>query len=304
MRFIPDKVAVKFARQALVLEKQSPGLLFGVGVVGVLGGTVLACRATLKLDQVLQEAQNDLNLAKSMQHEKYSEEDRSKDVAIIYTRTAVKVVKLYGPAIILEAASIGALAKSHNILTQRNAALTAAYVALDKGFREYRGRVVKKYGEQTDREFRYGHREEKIPSENPKEKPKTLSRVADGEPSIYARFFDPLSPSWNKEAEFNLIFLRCQQNYANDLLRSRGHLFLNEVYNMLGIPHSQAGAVVGWALLKGTGDNFVDFGIFEGDNQVARDFVNGREGAILLDFNVDGVIYDIIDDKAALTWQG
>jgi hypothetical protein len=120
--------------------------------------------------------------------------------------------------------------------------------------------------------------------------------VGPDDPSIYARFFDPTSPSWSKEPEYNLIFLKCQQNYANDLLKSRGHVFLNEVYDMLGMERSKAGAVVGWLLSKnGDTDNFVNFGVFDGREQVARDFVNGREGAILLDFSVDGVIYDGIE---------
>jgi hypothetical protein len=128
-------------------------------------------------------------------------------------------------------------------------------------------------------------------------KKKTVTRVGPDDPSIYARFFDPVSTSWSKNPEYNLIFLKCQQNYANDLLKARGHVFLNEVYDMLGLPRSQAGAVVGWILSKnGETDNFVNFGVFDGKEQVARDFVNGREGAILLDFNVDGVIYDKIDD--------
>ena len=90
-----------------------------------------------------------------------------------------------------------------------------------------------------------------------------------------------------------MLFLRTQQNYANDLLKARGHLFLNEVYSMLGIPHTSAGAIVWWTIGAG-GDNYVDFGIFTRDSQVVREFVNGYERSILLDFNVDGVIWDMI----------
>jgi hypothetical protein len=260
----------------------------------MVGSTVLACRSTLKLEEVLERTQSDLNTANTLEHREYSEEDRQKDKTIIYTRAAVDIGKLYAPSIALGLAGIACLTKSHNILEQRNAALTAAYVALDKGFKEYRARVVTKYGAQEDQEFRYGS--ERVQLEDPETGRKKTTVVANpGEPSIYARFFDELATEWQREPEYNLVFLKCQQAYANHLLQARGHVFLNEIYKSLGIPHSSAGAVVGWVL--GNGDNFIDFGIWDADNEKARDFVNGREGAILLDFNVDGVIYDLIDKK-------
>jgi Family of unknown function (DUF6353) len=304
MRFVSEAVARKIARNALIAQRNSPGVLFGAGVVGMVGSTVLACRATLKLDKVLDETASKLDTAKTLEHREYSEKDRSRDISLIYFQTGVKVVRLYSPAIVVGGLSIAALTSSHNILNRRNVALTAAYGALEKGFNEYRARVIDKYGEEADRDLRYGTEQVSIIDPDTKKK-KIVKRVGPGEPSIYARFFDNGSTSWNKEPEYNLIFLKCQQNYANDLLRSRGHVFLNEVYDMCGIPRSKAGAVVGWILSpNGATDNFVNFGVFDGRSEVARDFVNGREGAILLDFNVDGVIYDKIDGPVeALSWQ-
>ena len=213
-----------------------------------------------------------------------------------YSRAVVDVTKLYAPVVLVGAASIIALTGSHKILTSRNAALTAAYAALDKGFREYRHRVVKEFGPEVDQRLRYDTEERAVTQVTPdgsKKEVKVL-RAGPDNISIYARFFDDLCSSWSRTPEFNHLFLRCQQNYANDLLRSRGHIFLNEVYDMVGIERSKAGAVVGWVISKDGGDNYVDFGIFDGNNPRARDFVNGREGSILLDFNVDGVIYDKI----------
>jgi hypothetical protein len=296
MRFVPEVIGRTVARHNLQLQKASPQVLLGVGIVGMVGSTVLACRATLKVDTVLDEAKSKLDLAKNLEHEEYSEKDRSRDISLIYFQSGVKVARLYAPAVIVGVASIYALRTSHGILTRRNLALTAAYSALETGFDQYRARVVEKYGEDEDRNLRYGTREVEIvdPETNKKKK---VTRVSLEDPSIYARFFDSFSPSWNKEPEYNLVFLKCQQNYANDLLRSRGHVFLNEVYDMLGIPRSKAGAVVGWLLSPdGNTDNFVNFGVFDGREQVTRDFVNGLEGAILLDFNVDGVIYDKLDE--------
>jgi hypothetical protein len=292
MKFVPEVIGRHVARSSLHLQKASPQLLFGAGIVGMVGSTVLACRATLKMDEVLDDAKGKLGTAKSLQHREYSEKDRSRDVSLIYFQSGVKIARLYAPAIIVGGVSIYLLRTSNGILTKRNVALTAAYGALEKGFNEYRARVVDKYGEDEDRNFRYGTR--KVEVTDPKtQKTKTVTRVGTDDPSIYARFFDLHSSSWNKEPEYNLIFLKCQQNYANDLLRSRGHVFLNEVYDMCGIPRSKAGAVVGWLLsAEGETDNFINFGVFDGQSDAARDFVNGQEGAILLDFNVDGVIYD------------
>jgi hypothetical protein len=303
MNLVPEAIGRMIARQSLATQAHAPTILFGAGVVGVVGSTVLACRATLKLEDVLEQAQRDLNIAKRLEDDDYSEKDRQKDISLIYVQNAVKVARLYAPAVILGTASIAALTRSHNMLSQRNAALTAAYAALEKGFSDYRKRVVEKYGEEEDREFRYGTEIVEIVDPETKKKT-TIKRVGPEGASIYARFFDQFSPSWSKEPEYNLIFLKCQQNYANDLLRSRGHVFLNEVYDMLGIERSQAGAVIGWILSRhGDTDNYVNFGIFD-DNDAAIDFVNGREGSILLDFNVDGVIFDKIDrNREELSWQ-
>jgi Family of unknown function (DUF6353) len=303
MKLVPEVIGRTIARNTLLAQKNSPGVLLGVGIVGMVGSTVLACRATLKMDTVLDEAKEKLETARTLQHPEYSEKDRQRDVSLIYFQSGVKIVRAYAPAVIVGGVSIAALTYSHNILTRRNIALTAAYSALEKGFHEYRTRVVAKYGEEEDRNFRYGTREVEIVDDSGKKK--TVMRVLPGNPSIYARFFDPSSPSWNRDPEYNRTFLHCQQNYANDLLRSRGHIFLNEVYDMLGMERSKAGVVVGWIISRnGETDNHVDFGIFDAKTQQIRDFVNGFEGSILLDFNVDGVIYDKIEGSMEdLSWQ-
>ncbi len=296
MHLVPVAITQKFARTTLLAQKSSPEILLAAGIVGMVGSTILACRATLKMDTVLEESKEKLSTAKTLEleHEDYSEKDRQRDVSLIYYQTGIKVVKLYAPSIILGGLSIYALTTSHSIMTKRTVALTAAYGALEKGFNEYRSRVVEKYGEDEDREFRYGSQQ--IETVDPKTgKKKTVTRVGKDVPSIYAKFFDMSSTNWNREPEYNIMFLQCQQNYFNDLLHARGHLFLNEVYDMLGLEHTKAGAVVGWVLSKnGETDNFVNIGVFDGKTQQARDFVNGFEGAILLDFNVDGVILDLI----------
>jgi hypothetical protein len=285
----------KAGRPILTMQKYSPVLMFGAGIVGVAATVVLACRATLKLEGVLDEAQDLVDKAKTLEHSDYSERDRERDIALVYTKMAFKIVKLYSPAVATGVLAIGSLTGAHMVLSRRNVGLAAAFAALDKGFKEYRQRVIGEVGEDREREIRYGAVDREIVEET-KTGP-VVKGVRSFDPNVYspyARLFDEHNQNWQKNAEYNLLFVRAQQNYANDMLGARGHVFLNEVYDMLGIDHSSAGAVVGWVISKDGGDNFIDFGVFNPANERANDFVNGRERSILLDFNVDGVIYDKI----------
>lgn len=299
MKLIPNAVSMRFGRQILQLQKSSPQIAFAGGIAAGLGATVLACRATLRLSETLQDAEDLKEKATILYDDgksvSYTDKEYAKDLTVIKVKTILNVTKLYAPAAGLAMISVALLTGSHVTLNRRNASLTAAYASMDQAFQKYRSRVSEQLGEEADRDFRYGTREDKetVEGEDGKKKIVKHTRVADGEMSLYARFFDQMCPDWKPIAELNKIFLKAQQNYANDLLRARGHVFLNEVYDSLGLPRSQEGAVVGW-LLDG-GDGFVDFGVFDNlASEKVRDFVNGREHSILLDFNVDGVIFDKI----------
>lgn len=309
MKFIPDAVGRSVSGLILHGQKHSPTLLFGAGVVSMVGSTVLACRATLKLEEVVDKFQGDQRAAtgvRELHPDQYSEQDRKRDVAIIYARGARDVVKLYGPAILVGGIGVVCLTKSQSILKERNAALTAAYVAVNKAFEHYRERVVEKYGEDEDRSFRYGSEEIDVIDEETGKVISTI-RADPGDPSGYARWFDEDSTvnyTAPPHEEYNWIFLRNQQNWANDVLRARGHMILNDVYSLLGLEHTSAGAVVGWVYDRhnDVGDNYIDFGCWDQrDGNLPLDFFNGREGGILVDFNVDGPIWDLIDNRRTTT---
>lgn len=304
MKFLPQAISQTVARQGLKTAAASPKLLFVAGVGGMVASTVLACRATLKVSETLETAKADLAMSNQLMHLKdgdYTEQEHQKNVTVVYIRSAGKIVKLYGPSILLGVASIAVLTKSHNILAERNLALTAAYAAMEEAFGKYRGRVIEAYGEEVDERMRYDTETVEIIDG---ETGKIISQVRVGpdEPSMYARFFDEYCSSWSKDPEYNRTFLIHQQNYANDLLKVRGHVFLNEIYDVLGMERTRAGSVVGWIVSK-DGDNYIDFGIWNNDDSQIRDFVNGREGSILLDFNVDGIIWDKISEGERLQWQ-
>ena len=304
---LPSAFTRMAGSQSLAMQKNAPTILFAAGLVGSVASTVLACRATLKLEAVVDDAKKNLGVINAFKYDHptiddaaYSDQDRVHDTAIVYTRAAVDVIKLYGPAVIVGGLSIAALTKSHNILNDRVTALSAAYAAVSAGYESYRQKVIDKYGEEQDREFRQSR--DVVPLEGPDGKIIDQTVVSADGTSPYSKFFDEGSSNWSKNAEYNYAFLIHQQNWANDKLRAQGHLFLNEVYDSLGIPRTRAGSVVGWSF-SGKGDNYVDFGIFDGDKQT-RAFVNGLEGSVLLDFNVDGVILDYIDpEEAIVPWQ-
>ena len=303
-----QKMSRSFYKVGFQLKKHSPEILVTAGVIGGVASGVMACKATLKINEPLDEHKDTVERIHKAGETgvteaglEYSEEDEKKDLTIAYIQTGVKLVKLYAPSIIIGGLSISAIFAGNNILRKRNIALAAAYATVDKGFKEYRSRVVERFGEELDKELRYNIKakefEEVVVDEKGKEKVKkeTVS-VANPLPSDYAKFFDDGCNGWTKNAEDNLLFLRKQERFANELLKARGYLFLNEVYEMLGIPMTKAGQCVGWIYDEKNpiGDNYVDFGIFNANKEKNRDFVNGYERTILLDFNVDGNILDMI----------
>lgn len=289
------------------VEKHSPEILLGVGVVGVVVTTVTACKATMKLNDILDECAETREKIKEVAEnpnyeDRYTEEDAQKDLTINYVQTGVKIAKLYAPSVALGVFSVGCLLGSHNVMQKRNAALSAAYLTVDKSFKEYKQRVIDRVGEEVEKEIRYGIKAEEIETtvQNEDGTETTVTEtVKTMDPTLYsdyARFFDEASPYWQKDPEYNMVFLKAQQQYANDLLRAKGRLFLNDVYEMLGIDKTKAGQIVGWVYDKENpnGDNFVDFGIYDMSKERVRAFVNGYEANILLDFNVDGNIWDLM----------
>ena len=296
---IKDQVTRRVGRQMLIAQKNSPTILFAVGAVGLVTTVVLASKATLRLDEVIGEAEarkNQIDEAQEIGGDKYTDEDAKHDGVIVRTQTALKIAKLYAPATVVGLVTIGAFTGQHVILSRRNAALSAAYAAVDIGFKEYRKRVVDEFGVGKDREFRAGTMvvEQAVDTDDGTAV-KTVKATAPSGPdgySMYAKCFDQFNPNWQKTPHYNQMFLNSQQNYANELLNAKGHISLNDVYDMLGFERTKAGYMVGWVKGSKTGDGFVDFGI--ADTYEGQRFIKGDERSVFLDFNVDGVILDLI----------
>lgn len=301
---IMTNVTRTFGKIGLKLKKHSPEILVVTGVIGTVASAVMACKATTQLDDILEaHKKKSEEIHDAIEHPEtlevpYTEEESKKVVTLLYAQTGLELVKLYAPSVIVGTLSITAILAGHNITRKRNVALAAAYTTVDKAFKEYRGRVVERFGEALDKELRYNIKSKEVEEIVQNEdgtttvEKKTVQVVDNLLVSEYAVFFDPCSPNWTKDPEFNKMFLLDQQRYANDLLKRKGHLFLNEVYDMIGVDRTRAGQVVGWIYdeKNPNGDNYVDFGIFNSSRSDNRRFVNGYESVIIIDPNVDGEI--------------
>lgn len=304
---IMNSLTRKLNITGLKIKKHSPEILIAAGIIGTVTSAVMACKATTKLNDVLEETKDEIEKIEGYVEEngysdKYSEEDKKKDLAIVKTQGVVKVIKLYAPSVVLGTLSLTAIVSSNRILKKRNIAIAAAYATVDKSFKDYRSRVVERFGKELDRELRHNIKvkevEEVVTDENGNEKveKKNVSVVGVPEYSDYAKIYDDGNTGWCKDPEASLMFLRRQQDYANDKLKEKGYLFLNEVYEMLGFQRTKAGQMVGWIYdeKNPNGDNYVDFGIYDVNKPKNAEFLDGKERAIILDFNVDGVILDMI----------
>ena len=288
------------SKAVMKLKKHSPEILVMAGIAGTVVSAVLACKATTKVAEILDETKGTLDTIHegmetgAINGQEYTNEDGKKDTVVVYAQTGMKLAKLYGPAIILGTLSVTSILASNNILRKRNVALGAAYAAIDKSFKEYRGRVIERFGEQVDTELKYGIKAKKfeeieVDTETGKEK-KVKKTVMVADPNLqsdYAVYFDSKSRNYETNPDYNRMFLKAQQAFANDKLQTRGHLFLNEVLDDLDLPRTPAGQIVGWT--KDGPDGYVNFRIVE----VERETEDGRhEPALLLDFNVEGNIWE------------
>lgn len=288
------------SKAVMKLKKHSPEILVVAGIAGTVVSAVLACKATTKVAEILDETKGTLDTIHegmetgAINGQEYTNEDGKKDTVVVYAQTGMKLAKLYGPAIILGTLSVTSILASNNILRKRNVALGAAYAAIDKSFKEYRGRVIERFGEQVDTELKYGIKAKKFeeievdPETGKEKKVKKTVMVADPNlQSDYAVYFDSKSRNYETNPDYNRMFLKAQQAFANDKLQTRGHLFLNEVLDDLDLPRTPAGQIVGWT--KDGPDGYVNFRIVE----VERETEDGRhEPALLLDFNVEGNIWE------------
>ena len=291
-----------FKKAQLTVRKHSPEILMVAGVIGTVAGAVMACKETLELEDVLDECkQEKMELEEQYAMcEEYSEDALKKDQVKLTIKQVAKIVKLYAPSVIMEATSIGVIFASNDIMRKRNASMAAAYATLNSMYKRYRQNVIESYGEEVDKDMRFGVKHEKVTEiDEDGNKVKIDARIVDLDNtalaiSDYSRFFQSGCRGFDASSgRYNLLYLKGIQAMFNNKLIADGYVMLNDVYRELGFDTIPEGWSIGWVYDEANpiGDNYIDFGLYEARNKNQR-AVNDWEPVILMDFNVDGNLYE------------
>ena len=293
----------------LGIKKHSPEILVAAGIGTGIVAAIVACKQTIKANDIVAEARKSLQniedvkeLAANNEVE-YTEENEQEDRKTIGMQVAVGMVKTYALPVGLGILSVTCILAGHHILKKRNVALAAAYSALSTDFMNYRKRVVNKYGKDVDFMLKNGLEKQIVANQvidpetgEVKETKEEVLTYEGDKLSQYARVFDEVgSTQWTPSADHNRAFLLMEQNYFNERIRTRGYIFLNEVYERLGFRPTKAGSVVGWVYQNADYEG-IDFGIFTAHTQKAAEFLEGTEPSIILDFNVQGDILSLVTE--------
>lgn len=291
-----------FRTVALTTKKYAPQIAIFGGIGLGVGGAIVACIETRRLDGILEEAKEDLKNIhdKAISDKTYTEDQVKKDTFKVYARATGRIINNYKWAAGMEIASVISILVGSGAINRRYMRTAAALASMSADFGDYRKEVRERYGDEVDNEIRYGYKteeiKEKIVDENGKTKTvkkkiKVLPEKAIDNTDDYRRIFDKTNPWWdsnNNDIRYYMMFLRSQQSYFNDLLRANKYVFLNDVLKALGFPKTRVGQEVGWVHNPEDGnDGYIDFRLAE---TYVEDEFGTRRKAILLDFNVDGSI--------------
>lgn len=287
-------------KQGFKLKHASPTLLTVGGVVALVGAGVLAIRETPKLDEHVA----DLEIAMSdiRQDEKdgmFKDDPKAAAAARggVYVGFSMRVLRVYAKPLAVAAIGSAAIFYSHGVMRKREASLVAAYGVLERAYSAYRARVEESFGPEVEQDLYNGNKlvDHKWNKETKKVEYEVEKSDFDTSNEYKRIFSGKTNKNWNSaRPEWNLVFLRGQEKFANHLLEARGHVFLNDVLDGLGFPRTPAGAVTGW--VRNGPDGYIDFGLFDAGTSEEQDYFYfyNDQAEIVLDFNVDGVIYDKI----------
>lgn len=222
----------------------------------------------------------------------------------------IKIAKSFAMPVTLSLAGSAMIGCGFIEEKKRYLGASATAIMLGNALREYRRRVVEEEGHEKDHHYMYGSEYEEEVTETRDEngkkvKNKTTVENIKGEVpgmSPYSYYWGQyvsdgkgglcLNERWDANENFNLTYLSIAQSTWNDILHKRGHVLLNEVLDDIGLHMSQIAGHAGW--LSHNGKNFIDFGLYHNERKNIKTLLNGKEGTLVLDFNVEGDILRLL----------
>ena len=248
----------KLVRHAKVfLERNASTILTTIGGVGVVTTSVLAVKATPKAMRLVEKAEE----AKGEKLTKFE---------------TIKVAgPSYIPAVVTGAATIACIFGANALNKRQQAALMSAYALIDNSYKEYKRKVVELYGQEAADAV-----QAEIASDKYEE---SDISVAEGK----ELFFDSYS---GRYFESTLADVRKAECEINRELNIGGYACINELYDMLGMPHIEGGSTIGWStfadyemfgyswvdflLTKATIDDDIECTIVDMQNEPYADFMH------------------------------
>ena len=293
----------------------------GLAISGVLAGagTVSACIATLKVEDILDEHKDAVEDVKDkyITLEQTSDEGLvitetisdskayRKDLTKVYFHTAGKMCRLYAPTALIfgfYAISLGSTYKDIKDLKKRNTELITALIGRDAILARYRDDMRNRLGEEAEQRFYNNIHTEDIETvekaEDGKEKKHKVkgAEVINGELSGDAFIFDESCDAYvGHDINHNLYIAGLLKNQCSDNLFCNGSLLMFEILDAFGIDRDEVpGAFVRGCLSerKGGKSDTVDM-----DIRKVWVFDESKEEyveKILVDPKLDGVIVDRI----------
>lgn len=220
--------SLMLTRAGKFLTDNSPALLTGVGVAGVVTTVVLTAKASFRAAQILRDVET-----------KKIEETGE----LLEPKEMLELTwKIYIPPATAAVMTIVAIIFASRIGARRAAAMTAAYALSEKLFEEYRDKIVEKIGEKKEEAARDELAQERVTANPPNDD--VVSMVT----GISVLCMDAYTGRYFIN---DMETIRAAVNEINHrILNGDMYVSLSEFYELVGLDATSMSGDVGWNVDK------------------------------------------------------
>ena len=298
MSNIQEALSAGLHKVAFGLRKVGPEIGTVAGMAGIAASAIYLYKAVNESKDILAKVKEEV---KKLEDEGADE----KDIKAVKIAGGVAVAKKVALPAGLAVASSATVLGIHHEMRKENRRLSEVITQTSLAYNALKNEIREQLGDEQADELIYSVRKpdkkeiKEIEENSPRkdeitDEERKSYRISDGEeitPSPYAVFFDETCNNYSDDPEYNKNTLILLQAQLNERLKRVGYVYLNEVYEKLGVEKTEAGHVMGWRYAphdpNHEGDNQIDFNMWDIRSRANRRFINGYEPVVLLDFNID-----------------